>query len=312
MKSVLLTGASGRIGRCVVPLLLEEGYRVRAIVNRTALPHSWAGKVESVRVSLQDAKGLSAAMEGIDVVCHLAALMPPAEDDAIFQVNIEGTFRLLQAAAQAKNKPRFVFASSDATYCTGWSFDPYPFPIDENTLQRPRLLYGISKVLGERICFHYQDIWGVPAVSLRLVWILEPLEVLDLFVGAPYKEFLISEDSGKWEDPDSVKVPLEEDGSPFLDHICDVRDAAQGVFLAITRKEAVGQVFNIAGPAPFAYSEVGPWLAERLRVNAVSGSCRGIHSYEISLQKARSVLGYNPKYSVFDSLADALEEKGIT
>jgi UDP-glucose 4-epimerase len=308
MKRAFVTGASGRIGRYLVPILLEHDYRVKALVHQSKLPPGWDGVVEPVQVSLRAEKDLAEAMDDADVVCHLAALMPPASDDDMFDVNIEGTYRLLQAAMHTQNKPRFVFATSDATYCTGWSKGPYVSPIDENTEQHPLLLYGVSKVLGERMCFHYEDIWGIPTVRLRLVWILEAPEVLDLFVGAPYKEFLADEDRGKWDDPETVQLPLEEDGSPYFEHICDVRDAAQGVFLAMDRPEAPGQIFNIAGPAPYTYTEVAPWLAERMGRKAIPGHCKRIHSYEISIHKARSALGYRPKYSVYDSLEDALAQ----
>ena len=309
MKRAFITGASGRIGRYLVPILLENDYQVRALVHDKQLPPDWEGVVEPVRVGLLDEQELTAAMEDVDVVCHLAALMPPATDDEIFQVNIEGTYRLLQAAKHTNSRPRFVFATSDATYCTGWSQGAYVSPIDENTEQHPLLLYGISKVIGERLCFHYEDVWKIPTVRLRLVWILEAPEVLDLFVGAPYKEFLVPDDEGKWDDPQTVQLPLEEDGAPFFEHICDVRDAAQGVFLAMDRPEAAGQIFNIAGPAPYTYTEVAPWLAQKMGVEAIPGHCSRIHSYEISIHKARSVLGYQPKYSVFDSLEDALAQR---
>jgi len=312
MKRTLITGASGRIGRYLVPVLLKHGYRVRVLVHHTAPPDNWARDVEAVEASLFDEKALDAALDGVDVVCHLAGLMPPAADDDIFRVNIEGTYRLLQAMKCCRKRPRLVFASSDATYCTGWSRGPYAGPIDENTEQRPMLLYGVSKILGERLCFHYQDIEKIPSVRLRLVWILEAPEALDLFVGAPYKDFLVAEDRGKWDDPRFVKMPLEEDGAPFWEHICDVRDAAQGIFLAADREEAVGRIFNIAGPAPYTYTEVAPWLAAKLEVEAVAGRCRGIHSYGVNIEHARARLGYRPDYSVYDTLEEALARKTAT
>jgi UDP-glucose 4-epimerase len=305
-KRVFVTGSTGRIGRGVVPLLLEQGYRVRAAVHAKPLPPEWASSVEAVSADLVDERALADAVDGVDVICHLAALMPPATDDDIFRVNIESTFRLLQVASRRAVKPRFVFASSDATYCTGWSMHGYSAPIDESTEQHPMLFYGTSKVIGERLCFHYREIHKIPAVCLRLVWILEPSEILDLFVGAPYKDFLIPEHAGRWDDRDVVKVPLEETGAPFVEHICDVRDAAAGVSLAVSQENAAGETFNIAGPSSFRYTEIGPWLAAKLGVEAVPGRCRGIHSYEVSIEKARQILGYQPKFNVCESLEDAL------
>lgn len=306
MKRILVTGASGRLGRHLIPLLLERGHRVQAMVHRGALPGAWAADVDVVNGTLGDTPALQRAVADVDVVCHLAALMPPATNDEIFRTNIDGTYRLLEAVAALPLKPRFVFASTDASYCTGWSFEPYHAPIDENTPLRPVLFYGVSKVIGEQMCVHFQNIHRIPTVRLRFDWILEATEVVEIFTGPSYKDLLIPEDHGKWDAPGTVKIPLEESGAPFVEHICDVRDSAQGVLLAVEREEAAGQVFNIAGPAPFTYTEVGPKLAKRLGVEAVTGRCRGLYSYEISNQKAKGILGYQPRYSVLQSLEDAL------
>jgi UDP-glucose 4-epimerase len=303
----LVTGASGRIGRALVPRLLEKGYSVRATVNQKPLPEAWRTEVESVEGSLTDDTVLSHAVADAESICHLAGLMPPVSDNDIFRINIESTYRLLQAAASLSKKPRFVFASSDATYCTGWSKGPWHSPIDENSAQNPMLFYGVSKVMGERLCFHFEDIHRIPTVRLRLVWILEASEVLDLFLSAPYKEYV--EDASIWNAPDIVPVPREANGRPFTEHVCDVRDAAEGILLALEKPAAEGQTFNIAGPAPFTYDEVSPWLAERLDRRPVPGNCRGIHSYEVSIAKARGILGYQPKYSVYESLEDALSQR---
>ena len=307
MKRILVTGASGRIGRALVPLLLEKGYRIRATVNRHPLPEEWRGQVEAVEGPLNDDEKVAEAVADSGFICHLAGLMPPASDDDIFQTNIEFTYRLLQGAARLTDKPRFVFASSDATYCTGWSKGPWHSPIDENTAQNPMLFYGVSKVMGERLCFHFEDIHQMPTVRLRLVWILEAPEVMDLFLTAPYKEYL--DDASIWNAPDIVPLPREAGGQPFVEHICDVRDAAAGILLALEQPGAAGQTFNIAGPAPFTYDQVSPWLAGRLGRKPAPGNCRGIHSYEVSIAKARGILGYQPKYSVYESLEDAIAQR---
>lgn len=307
MKRILVTGASGRIGRALVPRLLEKGYRVRATVNQKPLPEAWRTEVESVEGSLTDDAVLSHAVADAESICHLAGLMPPVSDNDIFRINIESTYRLLEATVSLSKKPRFVFASSDATYCTGWSKGPWHSPIDENTAQNPMLFYGVSKVMGERLCFHFEEIHRIPTVRLRLVWILEAPEVLDLFLSAPYKEYV--EDASIWNAPDIVPVPRESNGRPFTEHVCDVRDAVEGILLALEKPAAEGQTFNIAGPAPFTYDEVSPWLAQRLGRRPVPGNCRGIHSYEVSIAKARGILGYQPKYSVYESLEDALSQR---
>ncbi|MDQ2946677.1 MAG: NAD(P)-dependent oxidoreductase, partial [Acidobacteriota bacterium] len=302
MKKVLVTGASGRIGRHVVPLLLENGYQVRVAVHSTALPASWAHEVESVA---SDA-AISEVIGDTDSIIHLAGIMPPASDDEVFRTNIERTYLLLQAAAARPRKPRVIFASSDATYCTGWSLTGYSQPIEEDaTEQRPTVFYGLSKVVGERLCVFYNEIRKVPIVRLRFVWTLEPAEILDLFTTAPYKEFLIKEDAGNWSKPGVISTPLEEDGTPFTEHTCDVRDAAQAVLGALRSDTAPGHAINVAGPASFRYVDVAPQVARRMNGEAVQARCAGIHSYVINIEKARRLLDFRPRYKVEDSLEDA-------
>ncbi len=306
IKRILVTGASGRIGRVLVPKLLSQGSMVRALVHSKPLPAEWASEVEVVTSPMTSADGVREAVDGVDVVCHLAGLMPPNTEADLFRTNIESTWRLLQAAAALSKKPRFVFASSDATYCTGWSRNAWSAPIGEETEQHPMNFYGLSKVIGEKFCYHFEDMFQVPTVRLRLVWILEAPEVLDLFITAPYKDFLIEQDKAVWNAADGVQVPLEENGHPFCEHVCDVRDAAEGVLLAVENENAAGQVFNIAGPSSYTYTETAPWLAKRLGYAVIAGRCRGIHSYEVTIDKARAELGYHPKFSVYESLEDAL------
>jgi UDP-glucose 4-epimerase len=310
MKKVLVTGASGRIGRRVVPLLLEHGYRVTATLRRTQYTETWAKEVEPVMLSFPAAGSLEKTIKGFDSVVHLAGIMPPASDDEVFGTNIQGTYQLLQAIAALENKPRLLFASSDATYATGWSIGPYSAPIAEDFAeQHPTVFYGLSKVLGERLCLYYEEMHKVPIVRLRFVWTLEAPEILDLFVQAPYKDRLLDEDRNKWDGAGVIAVPLEADGKPFTEHVCDVRDAADAVLLAIESHTAPGQAFNVAGPESFRYTEVGPRLASKTGMRVVEARCRGIHSYSLSIDKARKLLGYRPRYQVMDSLEEALGAK---
>jgi len=309
MKRVLVTGASGRIGRRVVPLLLEHGYEVTATLRRTQLAQSWAKEVQPMPLSFPAFEPVGQRLAGFDAVVHLAGIMPPASDDEVFGTNIQGTYQLLQAIAALEKKPRLLFASSDATYSTGWSIGPYSAPIVEDaTAQHPTVFYGLSKVIGERLCLYYEEMHQLPIVRLRFVWTLEAPEVLDLFLQAPYKDRLFGEGLGKWDDA-VIAAPLEEDGGPFTEHVCDVRDAAAVVLLAIESDAAPGQAFNVAGPESFRYTEVGPRLASKIGMRVVEARCRGIHSYTLSIDKARRLLGYRPRYQVMDSLEEALAAK---
>lgn len=306
MKKVFVTGASGRIGRHVIPLLLKRGYRVSVSVRHTPPAETWANEVDPVQLSFPARESLEKILEDVDAVVHLAGIMPPAPDDEVFGTNIQGTYQLLHAIASLPKKPRLLFASSDATYCTGWSLNSYSAPITEDEAQHPTVFYGLSKVIGERLCLYFEEMHKIPIVRLRFVWTLEAPEILDLFLKAPYKDYLFEEDRGKWDGPGVIAVPLEENRAAFTEHVCDVRDAAEAVVLAIESDGAPGHAFNVAGPEAFCYTEVGPKLASKTGLRVVEARCRGIHSYSLGIDQARTLLGYRPRYTVMDSLDDAL------
>ncbi len=106
---------------------------------------------------------------------------------------------------------------------------------------------------------------------------------------------------------EKLVIPYHPDGWPHKMHICDVRDLVQGLVLGLEKEAAVGEAFNLAGVAPFSYEEVIPYLSEAIgmpyfkAVIPIPGS-----RMELSISKARSLLGYRPKYDVFKIIDDAL------
>ncbi len=110
----LVTGATGHIGNVLVRQLLSQGRPVRALVRGDTLPPALEGlEVEIARGDILDPLSLSAAMQGVEVVHHLAARISLAEGDdpETERVNLEGTRNIL-AAVRASSVRRLVYASS--------------------------------------------------------------------------------------------------------------------------------------------------------------------------------------------------------
>ncbi len=76
--------------------------------------------------------------------------------------------------------------------------------------------------------------------------------------------------------------------------------------LAVESDAAPGHAFNIAGPEAFRYTEIGPRLAGKSGLRVIEARCRGIHSYSLNIERARTLLGYRPSHGVMDSLESAL------
>jgi nucleoside-diphosphate-sugar epimerase len=109
-KLVALTGATGFIGRRLVPALQGAGYRVRALVRRED-PRLMGRDIEQVQGALEDPAALAAFTAGASAVVHAAGLVLAPHASAFHEVNVAGTRRLAQAA-MAAGTPRFVMISS--------------------------------------------------------------------------------------------------------------------------------------------------------------------------------------------------------
>ncbi|MEP3525239.1 MAG: NAD-dependent epimerase/dehydratase family protein [Hyphomicrobiales bacterium] len=149
-KLVLVTGANGFVGRHLVARLLTDGHQVRALDKSfKAAPEDGAERIEA---DILDKAVVSAAMQDVEMVFHLAAItalwMP---DEDIYQsVNVEGTHMVLEAAVEAKAQ-RFVHCSSFVTTITG---PRTARSISENDMPNNDALFGAyarSKRRAEKI-----------------------------------------------------------------------------------------------------------------------------------------------------------------
>ncbi|MFD8749397.1 NAD-dependent epimerase/dehydratase family protein [Kitasatospora sp. NPDC059577] len=160
-RRVLLTGAAGRIGTSLRELLPAYGYRLRCF-DRLPVP----GEPDAVTADLQDPEALAAAMDGVEAVVHLAGIPGEAPFADILAANIEGSYRLYDAA-RAAGVPRIVYASSNhAMGFTERPADGSAVPVD--SAQRPDTYYGLSKCFGENLASLYADRHGIETVSLRI------------------------------------------------------------------------------------------------------------------------------------------------
>lgn len=140
----LVTGATGHIGNVLIRQLLERGEKVRALVrpNGTLAPLRGLD-VEVVRGDVLDPSSLDAALVGVDVVYHLAAIITimPGKDERVDRVNVQGTRNMLQAAKKAGVR-RFVYTSSIHALQRA----PHGMVIDESLPYDPNNPYGAYDV----------------------------------------------------------------------------------------------------------------------------------------------------------------------
>ena len=329
---VLVTGATGRIGANLCRALLARDYRVRAVVlpNDPGLAKLTGLDVEVVTADLRDAPAVAEACAGVDAICHLAALMGPDAGDMpvidYWHLNVDATLHVLEGARLNGRLVKLVFASTDATYP---AIRPRYLPIDENHPQDTVDLYALTKVVGERICRDYLTEFAVPAAIVRYGGVGSPDEratgaafmlstTIERFRNAKrshnnYLWINVLDHERPWEyleplaeEGDRLVALTDAEGRLWQSHPTDVRDAVQGTLLALEQEAAVGEAFNILGPAPLSSVEAVRHLAERLDRPWRTAAVPFRVAFEISTAKARAVLGYRPEIDFFRAVDDGL------
>ncbi|WP_067178612.1 NAD-dependent epimerase/dehydratase family protein [Microtetraspora niveoalba] len=158
--ATLITGAAGRIGACLRRGLPELGHRLRLTDRIPIEEHG----VDQIVGDITDPATLAAAMEGVHAVVHLAGdPSTSASFESVLAANIEGTYRVFEAARSA-GVERVVFASSN--HAAG--FTPRQESAPADTPARPDSLYGVSKVYGEALGRYYADRYGIRVACLRI------------------------------------------------------------------------------------------------------------------------------------------------
>ena len=168
---VLVTGGSGLLGGELVKQLLAYGYDVRAIYNKTPLPHFSTGNLQQLHCNILDIPGLEEAMQDVEQVYHCAGIVSydPKRKRELFKINIEGTANVVNAALNTGIK-KLVHVSSVAAL--GRLRENAPVNETMNwTEETSNSNYGQSKYLGEL------EVWrgigeGLDAVIVNPVIIL--------------------------------------------------------------------------------------------------------------------------------------------
>lgn len=303
MAQVLVTGASGRLGRYVTPRLMEEGHEVTGfdIVDAPGGDGPRGAFIKGDLTSLEDCLRALSYAEA-DTVVHLGALPGPREmikgrplwrkqqvapEDETMRVNTMGTYYLLDAARRLKHVKKVVFASSFYTLGLGNRISEDPFvveylPIDEDHPLRPEDSYGLSKVFGEELLQAYARAYGITAVALRLMGVHYP------------------------DNPNSVhKFGVTPEpkpghvGGPIVTtyQYVDARDVANACVLAMEAK-GLEQFEAFYLSTDTVYTESTRSLVGRVwpDLSKMAASIPGTEGI-ITDAKARKKLGYEPQYS---------------
>ena len=309
---VLVIGAAGFIGGFLVKELLKEPVKEIILYDNFA-----RGKIDNIKESLKDPRChifpyggdvrevdvLDKAMDGVDYVFHLAAMWLLHCKDfprTAFDVNIAGTFNVLEACVKHKVK-KLIYSSSASVYG-----DAVQVPMTEDHPFNNKNFYGATKIAGEAMCTAYNDRYGLEIIGLRYMNVYGPGQDQHAAYSGVVPVVLNKID--KKEAP-----TVNGDGSQAYDFIY-VEDVARSNIDAVKSNTKLG-FYNVGTEVQTTIKELCNVMLKlknsNLKINFIpynADDARQLVQNRIgSRQKAEQEIGFKYKYSLEDGLKELIK-----
>ena len=313
-NKILITGGAGFIGANLCEYFLSKKHEVVCLDNfATGHRHNLKDFINNENFSLiegdiRNMETCQKAVQGVDYVLHQAALgsVPRSINDPVTtnDVNVSGFLNMLVASKEG-NVKRFVYAASSSTYG-----DSVGLPKVEDVIGKPLSPYAITKYVNELYAEIFSKTYGLETIGLRYFNVFGRKQDPNGAYAAVIPKFV--KQLMQHESP-----IINGDGNysrdfTYIDNVIQMNE------LAITTKdpEAINTVYNTAYGDRNTLNDLVGYLKEYLAefdskiadVEIVYGSSRAgdIPHSLASIDKAKTMLGYNPEYSLQDGLKEAV------
>jgi UDP-glucose 4-epimerase len=312
MSLYLVTGGAGFIGSHIVTALVARGDRVRVLDDlstgrRENLGHLECGPlgsgapVELIRGELTDPAALQKACGGVETIFHEAAQVSVPQSIAqparSYEINVLGTLRLLEMA-RAGGVRRVIFAASSAAYG-----DTAVLPKAETMIPAPQSPYASGKVAGEHLMSVWGHVHGLRTVSLRYFNVFGPRQLDD----SPYTGVIAI----------FAKALLEGRRPTIFGNGEQTRDfnyvdnVVQANLRASERDLEPGVIINVGSGDSITINQLFAAMAEHLGSSLeplyAAQRAGDVRDSQASLDRARSLLAYQPTVRWRDGLARTLD-----
>ena len=306
-SSILVTGGAGFIGSHMVDKLIEADADVTVLDNldtgqmENLAQHKQNRNFHFVKGDIRNLRLVKQLVKDADAVFNLAAIASvqrSVEDPLLVNdVNVKGTLNLLKASLSSDVK-RFVQASSAAVYG-----DVRTLPVREDFTPKPLSPYAISKLAADNYAMVFNRVYGLETVCLRYFNVYGPRQANNAYSGVI--TIFVNELLG------NRSPRIFGDGEQTRDFVF-VEDVVSATMLALTEKNAVGEIFNVASGRATTINEIVRILKklmgkenlklvyEETREGDIRHSCANI-------EKARALLGYEPMFSLKKGLRELVQ-----
>lgn len=297
--NLLITGGLGFIGTNLIKKLIHnDKYRVTVLDNysNTSETIDNCREIEIIRGDVEDAKLVSAAVNGKDVIVHFAAhtrvidsIETPMKN---FSINVIGTLNILEAMRK-HHVPRIINASTGGAILG--EVDP---PVHEEIAPKPMAPYGASKLAAEAYCSAYAYSYGMSFMNLRFSNVYGIYSVNKASAVAAFIKNIVR----------NKKVTVYGDGSQTRDYLY-AEDLANGIIQAM-QSSCMG-TYQLGSGIPTSTNTLLKVLREILPVEFECvyedfrpGEIKHTHC---DISKARNGFGYNPATSLHDGIKNTWE-----
>lgn len=301
MATYLVTGGAGFIGSHLSAELVKRGHRVRVADNLvTGYRHNLQDGVEFTVADMADPAAAVAAVAGVDIVLHQAAIpsVPrsvknPAESH---RANVDGMLNVLIAARDAGVK-RVVFAGSSSVYG-----DQPTLPKREDMPTKPMTPYALQKLVSEQYGQMFTRLYGLEVVTTRYFNVFGPRQD----PGSPYSGVISLFIKALIE---GTRPVIYGDGGQTRDFTF-VTNVVDGVLRAAETPGVGGEVFNIATGGRVSLNELLEVLKKIIGsdVQPIYQEARqgDVRDSQADIDKAGRLLGYRPTATLEEGLRETV------
>lgn len=310
MAKILVTGADGFIGSHLVEELVKKGYQVRAFVLYNSfntwgwldtLDKSIMDHVEIFQGDIRDPHGVKTAMQGVDAVFHLAALIAIPfsyhSPDAYVDTNIKGTLNVLQAARELGNIRTLVTSTSEVYGTAKY------VPIDEKHPYQGQSPYSATKIGADRLAESFYRSFELPVTIVRPFNTYGPRQSARAVIPTIITQLL----SGYEEIKLGSLTPTRDFNY--------VKDTANGFIAMYESDKTIGQEINIATQREISIGQLAEELIRQInpqaRIVCDEQRKRPVKSEVNRLlganEKIRQLTDWQPQYTFEEGLAETIE-----